>query len=88
MSSIAQTIKMDRKSKGLTQEQYAKSMGVQSATAVSLWESGARSVPNRVVEVILGYKLPEYHKCSACNGTGMTPSKPNIDELLWGSNNG
>lgn len=69
--TLGELAKLDRKSKGMTQIQYAKANGLHTSTAVSLYEAGKRRVPPQVVEVIIDSRLPEYKKCSKCSGTGI-----------------
>lgn len=70
MSKLSELAKQDRLSKGMTQAQYAKAMGFESPTAVSLWEAGKRRVPETVIEVIFELEPPLYIRCPTCSGTG------------------
>lgn len=58
-----------------TQEQYAKRFGFVSATACSLWESGQRRVPERVIKALIG-TLPSWEICEHCQGRGVIEAKP------------
>lgn len=53
-----------------SQTEFGKRFGV-SPTAVSLWESKKREVPNRVTEWILQGEWPELVICKACKGQGL-----------------
>jgi len=69
---INELIKINREISRLSQKDYGKSFGV-SATAVSLWESGKREAPYRVIEVILSSLLEnkKYRICPTCKGKGL-----------------
>lgn len=69
-SKLAELAKQHRVMLHLTQEQYAKRFGFESATACSLWEAGKRQVPNKVLESVLG-PLPAFQICPTCQGRGM-----------------
>lgn len=75
--TLGELAKLDRKSKGMTQIQYAKANGLHTSTAVSLYEAGKRRVPPQVIENIIGLRLPKYKKCASCNGTGILKEQTN-----------
>lgn len=63
-----------------TQTEYANRFGFESATAVSLWESGQRKVPPQVVEAMLlnEWIIPtaQYVICPSCEGRGLVATPP------------
>lgn len=73
MSIFNQLAKKDRLTRNMTQLEYAKLHGMETSTAVSLWESGKRRVPDSVLEVL--FQLPRYRTCPTCNGVGMLEIK-------------
>jgi predicted transcriptional regulator len=68
---FADIVRLHRMAFHETQLEYAQRFGYESATAVSLWESGQRRVPNNVLEEIFVNGLPEYSICPGCNGAGV-----------------
>jgi transcriptional regulator with XRE-family HTH domain len=53
---------------GMTATEFGKEMGV-SVTAVSLWESGKREAPYRVLYRCQDI-IKNYQKCDKCKGKG------------------
>ena len=74
MSKFSELIRQHREMLRETQTEYAKRFGFDSATAVSLWESGQRKVPERVLEEALTY-IPRFTICTYCSGRGMLEIK-------------
>lgn len=70
MSKFSELAKQHRQMLHLTQSEYAERFGFDSPTAVSLWESGQRKVPENVLEEIIVY-IPMFSICTYCSGRGM-----------------
>jgi transcriptional regulator with XRE-family HTH domain len=75
MSKFSELVKQHREMLHETQAEYAKRFNFDSPTAVSLWESGQRKVPERVLEAALDY-IPRFTICTHCSGRGMLEIKP------------
>lgn len=71
MSRFSELAKQQRIMLHETQLQYAKRFGFESASACSLWESGERRVPEKVIETIIFEALPTYQICFHCHGRGL-----------------
>lgn len=71
MSKFAELAKKHRMAHHETQQQYAERFGFDTATAVSLWESGQRKVPENVIEAIVLGELPKYEICENCKVAGI-----------------
>lgn len=70
-TELSRLLKLHRLTHNETQTEYAKRFGMKSPTAVSLWESGKRMVPEHVILAILEDKLPQYEVCNNCGGCGV-----------------
>jgi transcriptional regulator with XRE-family HTH domain len=71
--NIPKMIKTHREMRNMSQEEYAKIFGV-TATAISLWETGNREAPYKVLELVfsgLGEEPKELIVCPRCGGRGI-----------------
>lgn len=71
---LADIVRAKRQTFKETQEQFGKRFGV-TPTAVSLWESANRDVPNRVIEELLDMPDVKFILCDACHGSGLVAVK-------------
>lgn len=68
---LNELLKKTRESLFETQTEFGKRFNV-SATAISLWESGARDIPNNVVENLINNSLVrQLITCPRCSGAGV-----------------
>lgn len=74
MNKFSELAKKHREMLHLTQSEYASRYNFDSPTAVSLWESGQRKVPERVLEDAIEY-IPRFMICTYCSGRGMLEIK-------------
>lgn len=75
------TITELRNSKGLSQSQFAKLIGIPVGTLQN-WEQGKRTPPTYVLDLIERVLQSEYARpiqCSECTEWGICEDKPDID---------
>lgn len=75
--NIPLMIKTCRLLLGIDQKEFGLRFGL-SGVAVSLWESGKREAPYKVIEYVLAHSDPpikEYVICQRCGGKGIVSSQ-------------